>query len=220
VKDCDVGIDKEEALELVAQRQASPRRQAWLQAVDQALDEAARLVRPAIAYEAFPVTSAEPSRLVVGAGYALESEVVSSLFARARGVVLMLFTIGPLLEERVAALGNTGEYPVAFALDIVGSAMLGKAGEAGYAIIEGMAREKGTKASIPLNPGTSHWPMSGQRLIAELVGAKEIGVDARESGVLYPFKSIAFAVALGDHVLTPAEGSSCDYCDRRDLCRS
>lgn len=221
VKGFDVGIDKEEALELVRQRQASPRRQqAWLEAVDQALDEASRLVRPAIAYAAFPVTSAEPSRLVVGDGYALESEVVSSLFAGAPEVVLMLFTIGPLLEERVAALGNAGEYPVAFALDIVGSAMLGKTGEAGYAIIEGMAREKGTKASIPLNPGTSHWPMSGQSLIAELVGAKEIGVEARESGVLYPFKSIAFAVALGDGVLTPAEGSSCDYCDRRDLCRS
>jgi hypothetical protein len=61
--------------------------------------------------------------------------------------------------------------------------------------------------------------MSGQRLVAKLVRAGEIGVEAKESGVLSPFKSIAFAVALGDHVLTPAEGSSCDYCERRDLCR-
>jgi hypothetical protein len=104
-------------------------------------------------------------------------------------------------------------------LDIIGLAP-GKAGEVGYQVIADMAKAKATKASIPLNPGTSHWPMSGQRLVAELVGASEIGVEARESGVLHPFKSIAFAVALGDDVLTPAEGSSCDYCDRRDLCRA
>jgi hypothetical protein len=193
---------------------------AWLEAVGRAVDEALALVQPAIAYEVFPVTAAEPSRLIIGDGHALESPVVASLFARAPEVALMVFTIGPALEERVAALGSSGDYPVAFALDIIGSVMLGKAGEVGYQVIADMARAKGAKASIPLNPGTSHWPMSGQGLVAELVGASEIGVEARESGVLHPFKSIAFAVALGDDVLTPAEGSSCDYCDRRDLCRA
>jgi len=222
-----IDLDREEALRLVRQRQAmpaagqgAPRQDPWIEAVERAVDEAMRLVRPAIAYDVFPVTAAEPSRLIVGDRHALESPVVASLFARAPEVVLMVFTVGPLLEERVAALGSAGDYPVAFALDIMGSVMLGKAGEVGYQVIEDMAKAKGTKASIPLNPGTSHWPMSGQRLIAELVGAAEIGVEARESGVLYPFKSIAFAVALGDDVLTPAEGSSCDYCDRRDLCRA
>ena len=213
-------LDKEEALRLVRQRPGAPRQEAWLAAVDEAVDEALRLVRPAIAYDVFPVTAVEPSRLVVGEGHVLESAVVASLFARAPEVVLMVFTIGPLLEERVAALGSAGDYPVAFALDIVGSVMLGKAGDVGYGTIEEMAKARSTRASIPLNPGTSHWPMSGQRLIAELVGAKEIGVEARESGVLHPFKSIAFAVALGDDVLTPAEGSSCDYCENRDLCRA
>ena len=220
VQGFDLDLDRKQALQLVRQRQGAPRQDAWLEAVDRAVDEALRLVRPAIAYDVFPVVAVEPSRLVVGEGHSLESPVVASLFARAPEVVLMVFTIGPMLEERVAGLGSSGDYPVAFALDIVGSVMLGKAGEVGYGIIEEMAKAKATKASIPLNPGTSHWPMSGQRLVAELVDAAKIGVEARESGVLHPFKSIAFAVALGDDVLTPAEGSSCDYCDRRDLCRA
>jgi hypothetical protein len=223
VKGFKLELEKEEALRFVRARR--PERgmahsDAWLEAVDRAVDEALGLVQPAIAYEVFPVTAAEASRLIVGDGHALESPVVASLFAHAPEVVLMVFTIGPALEERVAALGSSGDYPVAFALDIVGSVMLGKAGEVGYQVIADMAKAKATKASIPLNPGTSHWPMSGQGLVAELVGASEIGVEARESGVLHPFKSIAFAVALGDDVLTPAEGSSCDYCDRRDLCRA
>jgi hypothetical protein len=120
-----IELDKEEALQLVRQRQGLPRQKAWLEAVDEAMDEAGRLVRPGIAYDVFPVTAVEASRLVVGEGHALESAVVASLFASAPEVVLMVFTIGPALEERVAALGSSGNYPVAFGLDIIGSVMLG-----------------------------------------------------------------------------------------------
>jgi hypothetical protein len=225
VKDLRLNVDKAEVRRLLERRhdaeagkKARPPK-AWLEAVEQAAEEALSLVRPGIAYELFPVTGCEPERLVVGNGQALESRVVASLFGRAPEAVLMVFTIGSLLEERVGELADEGDYPVAFALDAAGSSLLGATGDVGYRLIEEIARTKGTKASIPLNPGTSHWPMSGQRLLAELTGAKEIGVEARESGVLHPFKSIAFAVALGDDVLTPAEGSSCDYCERRDLCR-
>ncbi len=215
----EVELERESVLRLLRQRPGLPQGDdAWLKAVDAALAEGRRLARPAIAYEVLPVTAVDPSRLVVGDGAALESAVVAVLFGSAGEVVLMVYTIGPLLEARVDELAAQREYPVAFALDAVGSVALGKTGEAGYALIEEMARARGVKASIPLNPGTSHWPLSGQRAIAELVGAREIGVEARESGVLHPFKSIAFAVALGEDVLTPAEGSSCDYCERRDLC--
>jgi hypothetical protein len=218
VKGFDVALDRRAVLRLLEQRPGPSARQDWLDAVDQALEEGRRLARPAIAYDVFPVSRAEPSRLVIGDGHALESTVVAALFGAASEVVLMVYTIGPLLEQRCDELGRQGEYPVAFVLDAVGSVALGAAGEVGYGIIEEMARATGVKASIPLNPGTSHWPMSGQRLIADLVRAQEIGVTARESGVLHPFKSIAFAVALGEDVITPAEGSSCDYCERRDLC--
>jgi hypothetical protein len=61
--------------------------------------------------------------------------------------------------------------------------------------------------------------MDGQRTIAELVHSEEIGVGVTDSALLRPFKSLAFAAALGRDVLTPAEGSSCDYCENRDLCR-
>ncbi len=215
----EIEVERDVALGLLRRRPgAMGADDAWSRAVDAALAEGRRLWQPAIAYEAFPIAGGEPSRLLIGEGVALESRVVAALFGDAREVVLMVYTIGPALEARIDELTAQREYPAAFALDAVGSAALGKTGEAGYALIEAMAKARGVKASIPLNPGTSHWPLSGQRLIAEMVGAREIGVEARESGVLHPFKSIAFAVALGEEVLTPAEGSSCDYCERRDLC--
>lgn len=184
-----------------------------------ALTEARELLRPAIAYALWPVLRAEPGRLIVADGQALESPVVASLFGGAPEVVLMVYTIGPLLEEAVAQHHQAGDYPASYALDGLGSLAVNEVGRIGYGHIEEIAVGRGVRASIPLNPGTSHWPISGQRVIVDLVPAAEIGVEALPSGLLRPFKSISFAVALGSDVITPEMGSSCDYCETRDLCR-
>jgi len=189
------------------------------QVYEAALAEARTLIRPAIAYAVQPVVLAEEERLVIGEGKALESAVVARLFAQASEVVLAIYTIGPLLEERAAQYQAARDYVTGFALDLLGSAAVDEVGQVAYALIEDLAKAKGLKASIPLNPGTSHWPLSDNKVLTELVPAQAIGIETLESGLLRPFKSISFAVALGESVLTPAEGSSCDYCDTRHLCR-
>jgi hypothetical protein len=221
LRDFDFALDPTAVLERLggAQVEGPERQKALLRMFEAAVAEARGLIHPAIAYAAHPVVRAEANRLVVADGSALESPVLASLFAEAPEVVLMVFTIGPELEERVAEYGKANEPVAGFALDLMGSIAVDQVGVVGYGLIEGMARERGVKASIPLNPGTTHWPMSGQRVIAGLVPAQEIGVEVLDSGLLRPFKTIAFAVALGSNVLTPAEGSSCDYCETRDLCR-
>jgi len=189
------------------------------QVYEVALAEARTLIRPAIAYAVHPVVVAEAERLIIGEGQALESPVVAHLFAEASEVVLAIYTIGPLLEERAAQYQAARNYLSGFALDLVGSAAVDEVGQVTYALIEDLAKAKGLKASIPLNPGTSHWPLSDNKVLTELVPAADIGIETLESGLLRPFKSISFAVALGENVITPAEGSSCDYCDTRHLCR-
>jgi hypothetical protein len=221
LRDFDFAFDPTAVLKRLggAKVEGPERQQALLRMFEAAVAEARELIHPAIAYAVHPVVRAEAGRLIVGDGSALESAVLASLFAEAPEVVLMIYTIGPKLEERVAEYGKANEVVAGFALDLMGSIAVDQVGVVGYGLIEGMARERGVKASIPLNPGTSHWPMSGQRVIAGLVPAQEIGVEVLDSGLLRPFKTIAFAVGLGSNVLTPAEGSSCDYCETRDLCR-
>ena len=184
-----------------------------------ALAEAGTLIRPAIAYTVHPVLAAEAERLIIAEGQALQSPVVARLFAGAPEIVLAIYTIGPLLEERAAEYQAARNYLSGFALDLVGSAAVDEVGQVVYGLIEDLAKAKGLRASIPLNPGTSHWPLSGNKVLTQLVPAEAIGIETLASGLLRPFKSISFAVALGDRVLTPAEGSSCDYCDTRHLCR-
>lgn len=189
------------------------------QVYEAALAEVRTLIRPGIAYAVHTVVLAEPERLIIGEGQALESPVVAHLFAEASEVVLAIYTIGPLLEERAAEYQAARNYLSGFALDLVGSAAVDEVGQVTYALIEDLAKARGLKASIPLNPGTSHWPLSDNKVLTELVPAADIGIETLESGLLRPFKSISFAVALGENVITPAEGSSCDYCDTRHLCR-
>jgi len=194
-------------------------RPAWRQMYEPAIAEARELIRPAVAYAVHPITGAEAERLIIADGQALESAVVARLFADAPEVALVIFTIGPLLEERVAQYQAAGDYPAGIALDLIGSIAVNEVGQVAHGVLQDLAASKGVRASIPLNPGTSHWPISGNHVLVELVPAAEIGVEALESGLLRPFKSISYAVALGTDVLTPEQGSSCDYCDTRDLCR-
>jgi hypothetical protein len=188
------------------------------QVYEAALAEARTLIRPGIAYAAHPVVTVEAERLLIADGQALESAVVARLFAGAPEIVLMIYSIGPRLEERAKEYHAAGDYLTGFTLDVLGSAAVNEVGRVAYGLIEDLAKSKGLNASIPLNPGTSHWPLSGNQVLTQLVPAAEIGIEILDSGLLRPFKSISFAVALGEHVLTPAEGSSCDYCDTRDLC--
>jgi hypothetical protein len=194
-------------------------RPAWRQMYEPAIAEARELLRPAVAYAVHPVAGAEDGRLLVADGQALESAVVARLFAGAPEVALVIFTIGPLLEERVAGYQAAGDYPAGIALDLIGSIAVNEVGRVAYGVLESLADSRGVRASIPLNPGTTHWPLCGNRVLVGLVPAGEIGVEVLESGLLRPFKSISYAVALGKDVLTPDRGSSCDYCETRDLCR-
>ena len=194
-------------------------RPAWREMWESAVAEARDLVRPGIAYAVHLVTGSDGERLLIADGRVLESAVVAQLFGRAPEVVLAIFTIGSLLERRVAEHQAAGDYPAAFVLDIVGSLAVDQVGQVAEGVIRELAASKGVKASVPLNPGTTHWPLSGNHVLVELTPAAEIGVEALESGLLRPFKSISYAVALGKDVLTPEQGSSCDYCETRDLCR-
>lgn len=194
-------------------------RPAWRQMYEPAIAEARELIWPAVAYAVHPVAGAEVERLKIADGHALESAVVAQIFGGAPEVALAIFTIGPLLEERVASYQAAGDYPAGIALDLIGSIAVNEVGQVAYSVLEDLAASRGVRASIPLNPGTTHWPISGNHVLVELVPAAEIGVEVLESGLLRPFKSISYAVALGKDVLTPDQGSSCDYCETRDLCR-
>jgi hypothetical protein len=92
-------------------------------------------------------------------------------------------------------------------------------GEIAYEEIRRLAESHGLKASVPLNPGTTHWPMASQSLFFDLLPLASVGFSLVPPGLIHPRHSISMAIGLGDDVLTPEEGSSCNFCAEPELCR-
>lgn len=219
-RNLDISPDLQHVLSSVNLRAPSgPRGEGIREALDQARAEMQGLLRAAFGYEVHPITGSEPGALLIGDGYRLASPVVAALYAGASAVVLLAYTIGPLLEARVAEYRAQRDALRSYMLDTLGSLGVTALGRIAHNHVKRLAAERGLRASIPLNPGTSHWPIEGQRLFLDLIPAAEIGLSLSDNYLLCPIKSISMAIALGPDVLTDAEGSSCDYCAHPELCR-
>lgn len=189
-----------------------------MQIMEDVSKEMEGLLHPGIAFKGYGVEGASQEGLRLTTGHLLESPVVTTLFSKAKEIVLMIYTIGSSVEGRVKEYSQRGMIAESFYLDMLGSLAVTELGRLAFEMVEKRGKDKNLKASFPLNPGTSHWPPSGQKIVLELSGGKEIGVTISESFLLLPTKTISMAIALGENVLTPEEGSSCHYCDNPDLC--
>jgi hypothetical protein len=209
-------------LEALARMRAAEGRpapgEALRQSDEQAIAELRPRLAPAVAYGLHAVRGQVAAGLQLGGGELLRSQVAAELFGAAPEVVVMVYTIGPAAEERAAELQAAGDYSVAYTLDALATLALNEVGVVACREIDRLAQSKGVRASIPLNPGTSHWPASDQPPVLALAGAGAIGVQVASSFLLRPFKTNSMVIALGADVLTPEQGSSCDYCARPELC--
>ena len=176
------------------------------------------LLHPAIAFNGYGIDGRSHAGLRLVSGHLLESPVVSDLFSGAEEIVLMVYTIGSSVEEKVKEYSKRGLIAESYYLDMLGSLAVTELGCLAFEKVKNRGIGLKLKTSFPLNPGTSHWPASGQKIVLELSGGRETGVTISESFLLIPTKTISMAIALGKNVLTPEQGSSCHYCDNPQLC--
>jgi hypothetical protein len=212
-------FDPVESLARIRAAQGRPASsEALRQSDEQALAELQPRLAPAVAYGVYALRGRVAEGLLLANGQVLRSQVAGELFGAAGEVVIMVYTIGPAAEARAAELQAAGDYSVAYTLDALATLALNEVGVVACREIDCLAQSEGVRASIPLNPGTSHWPASDQPRVVALAGAGAIGVQVTSSFLLRPFKTNSMAIALGENVLTPEQGSSCDYCARPELC--
>lgn len=181
--------------------------------------EQAALLRSLYVYDFFPVEERLERGYVIGKGRLLESKAAFKAFRGAGLVALLVYTIGPLLEERAQEYRLGNQHLESMVLDAFGSLAVSEVGRVAYEEVRRLAEGKGLKASVPLNPGTTHWPMAGQRVFFDLLPLAEAGFTLDPAGFIHPRHTISMAIGLGDDVLTPEQGSSCDFCADPDLCR-
>lgn len=126
-------------------------------------------------------------------------------------VVLGLVTAGEGIERRGAELTRQGRTSEALMLDAAGSAAAEEAADRLCARVVGDegARER---LSCRVSPGYGDWPLAAQRRFFALVPHAEIGVELLASLMMWPRKSVSFAMWLGADGRPVPGLSGCDHC--------
>lgn len=182
-----------------------------------ALQEGGPYLQPAVLWETFPVDSLRHERLLLHGEKFLQGQLIAQHLAGASQVIVMLCTIGHLLEEHASHVMND-DLAYGLALDGVGSAATEALANEACHLFEEQAQGEGLKTTIPLSPGMVGWTVEhGQAQIFALLDGETVGVRLNSSGVMAPRKSLSMALGLGQDV--GQLGSTCDYCSMRETCR-
>jgi cobalamin-dependent methionine synthase I len=136
--------------------------------------------------------------------------------ARAWGAVTevagAIVTIGGALEQRVAALWEARELPLAAMLDSVGSGAVESLAEYVNDLLcqHGIAR--GMKVTNRVSPGYGGWDVREQPLLFRLVTGDPIGVALNDACFMKPEKTITLVVGAGVDARVDHYFSQCARC--------
>jgi len=181
------------------------------------------LLQPQVLYAQYPVRGLIHERLELDTGSTnskkphLSGQLIVQHLARSQAVIVMVCTIGSLLDEMVSSLFKV-DPSLAVAMDGVGSAAVESLAIQACNYFEERVKSEGLNTTMPLNPGMVGWPVEqGQPEIFTLLDSEEIQVTLNESCMMTPNKSLSMVLGVGKDV-SPV-GSSCDYCSLKGVCR-
>ncbi len=192
------------------------RRPALVAIAQRALADGLPLLEPAVVYRELDVRGLRHERLDLGDGLNLAGPLIAQHLGAAQRVVVMVCTIGDVLERYVSEVLRE-DAPYGLALDGLGSMAVEALGVAACNRFEAQAAGQGLQVSVPLSPGMIGWPVDqGQPQVFRLVDAESIGVTLSSSSQMIPRKSTSMVLGIGRDML---QGRTCDFCSVREHCR-
>jgi hypothetical protein len=194
------------------------RRPGMREAAGRAMERAAGLVSPAIAFDYFQVGVRTERKAQVG-GVLFDLGRHAGLLAQAQEAFLAVMTIGPRLEEESRALQTSGRALDAFLLGEAGVFVVGRLIERCHRIVEQEAASRGWGVSAELAPGQlAGWAIAEQKLLTGLLDVASIGVVVTDAGMLVPQKSASMMVGMGPEYDSNQVCSPCEFCDMGGTC--
>ena len=181
---------------------------------DAALVEGRRLMRPRAVVRWAPVTRVCADVLEVE-GRTLHIPRIGQLWGEVEHVAVALCTIGDALEQRVAALWEARELPLASMLDSVGSGAVESLAE----YVNDVLCQQGLpalKVTNRISPGYADWDVAEQRALFGLCPGDAIGVVLNDACVMTPGKSISLLAGAGRGAKVDHYFSQCARCWMRD----
>lgn len=126
-------------------------------------------------------------------------------------------TVGPELELEEVRLGDRGDPLGALILDAFGSAAAEQAADVLHASICAAVQDDAFRAALRVSPGYGTWNVIRQRDLLARLPVDEVGVRLNEACMMWPRKSVSFAVAIrpADEVAGKGHCAACEMADCR-----
>jgi hypothetical protein len=183
-----------------------------------AIDQAARLAHPAIAYEWLPAARGERDTVLLGPAE-LRLGRHANLMDQAESACVAVCSIGSELEDEAKRLMTAGRNLDGYMLGEAGVFAVDAAMGQVRRIVEDEAAGRGWGVGAELAPGQlAGWPISEQHILCGQVDVAAIGVRLTETGMLVPQKSASLVVGIGPGYEATTVCSPCDYCASRETC--
>lgn len=177
------------------------------------------LLEPTIAYELYSITEVHQDRLRLEDGTAVRGWLLPSVLCSARELAVVVCTIGPRLEKRVADHFSNQEPLRGLLLDGIGSAAVDCLAQEVCQFVRREALSRGYQASSPLNPGMPGWSISEQWQLFKLVPAEQIEVHLTPLAIMSPRKSTSMVIGIGMKMPIWTQAEVCDRCSLKQTCR-
>ncbi|MGB9803559.1 Vitamin B12 dependent methionine synthase activation subunit [Desulfofundulus sp.] len=186
--------------------------------VNEVLQEAHRLARAEAVCKTVPVVKTTGTQIFLAGGQALTSSLLVRLAGTAESMLLVVCTLGHLIDRRMEEYSKKGLAAHAYFLDVAATCIIEAAGRQLVAKIKSQLEACGLKTTIPLGPGHSYWKnLQDQRIIYDLVNPSTIGVNILKSGIMLPKKSLSMVMGIGRQ-LPPSAENHCYYCSMGRKC--
>jgi hypothetical protein len=209
-------VDREEVLRFQGYKKGRDAPDAAVLALfEEALALAESLIVPRVVYRAAVVTQQGPHLLEAGEAR-LHIPDIGRLWGPLEEIGAAVCTVGEALEERVRALWEARELPLAVMLDSVGSAAVESLAEYANDLLCQAAIRAGVKVTNRISPGYAGWDTAEQAALFALCPGGPIGVTLNEACVMTPGKSISFLVGVGPAARVDHYFTQCRRCWMRD----
>jgi hypothetical protein len=212
LKDVPLRVDRDEVLRFQGYKKGIDIPDAAVLALfDEALALGESLIEPRVVYRAAPVTGQGPDLIEAG-GERLTIPGIGGFWGTLEAVGAGICTVGSAIEDRVRALWDSRELPLAVMLDSVGSAAAESLAEYANDLLCQAAISAGTKVTNRVSPGYAGWNTAEQAALFLLCPGDPIGVTLNDSCVMSPGKSISFLVGVGPEARVDHYFTQCRRC--------
>ncbi|MDU2065281.1 MAG: vitamin B12 dependent-methionine synthase activation domain-containing protein [Sporomusaceae bacterium] len=168
--------------------------------IEEACMEAQILSVPKGIYEVFDYESHSDYGLITAPSpLSLTGKSITNHLAQSTKVALLAVTIGEAIEEEVRSLFAKGRYTAGLLLDAAATTAVESIADQINEEIKRVASRSGFQTTWRFSPGYGDWPVTIQQKLLDTLDTKKINLQATESSMLMPRKSVTAVIGFFPH---------------------